>query len=67
MKLRLELMAPISPYCMNKKREPFYYIINEINGTTLIMPFIDLQCPNSCSIIYRCKLIPSHFFTLKIC
>jgi len=42
----LELMAAVCAHLMDPERELFNYIIDEVNGTGLIVSFIHFQSPD---------------------
>lgn len=64
MKFSLELMTSVCSYRVYSKWETFNYITYKVNGTLLVMFFIDFQSPYSCGIINRCVLIPFSFLTI---
>jgi hypothetical protein len=49
--VRLKFMPAVCTDGMNAKRELLDHVINEIDGTFLVMTLVDSQSPKSCGII----------------
>lgn len=60
----LKLMAVIGPYGVNAEGESFYHMVDELDGSFLVMTLVDLQSSNPRRIIDSRVLEPMNLLTL---
>ena len=60
MKLSLEFVPSVRPYCVNAEREFFDHVINKVTGVRLVMSAVDLKGSNASGIGNGGVLIPAN-------